>query len=270
MLDSSMIRLIDLIKISGIELKNFKIHLATGAQDKPINAFYEGEFQEWQASQRQRNFECSQVIGLIQMGPDQWLFAGLWEVHGYTKKPDRYLYKTTEIKGLEHLAGRVIVEFKRDFRASYIRGEKYGEYLKVNEIRSERLSVADFPGYSSVNLTFDTLRIVARQRLTAWVTALSSVAGIYLIADKSNGKHYVGSAYGEGGIWGRWECYAQKGHGGNKDLIELLKDKGEAHASEFLFSILEICDPISTKDEVLARECHWKRVLLSREFGYNN
>jgi hypothetical protein len=264
-----MIRLTDLINIAGIELKDFKIHLATGARDKPINAFYEGKFQEWQESQRQLNFECKQVIGLIHMGADQWLFAGLWLVHGSTKKMGGYRYSTTEVKGLEHLAGRVMISFVRTFRQSYLRGDSYGSKLLVLEIRPERLSVADFPGYSSVNLSFDTLRIVARQRLTAWITALRSVAGVYLIADMSNGRHYVGSAYGEGGLWGRWESYSKKGHGGNRDLIELLKEKGEAHATNFIFSILEICDPISTKDEVLSRECHWKRVLLSREFGYN-
>ena len=52
-------------------------------------------------------------------------------------------------------------------------------------------------------------------------------------------------------------------------MIELLKAKSEDHASNFRFSILEICDLLASKDEVLARECHWKRVLLSREFGYN-
>lgn len=267
----TMIRLIDLIKLAGVELENFKIHLATGtSEDNPLDAFYDGRFQEFQDGQRQQNFKCAQVIGLIHMGSDRWLFAGVWHIHGCVKKSDGFQYKTSEIKGLEHLVGRAIVAFRRTFRASYLRGEKFGPALVVREIRAERLSVEDFPGYSSARLSYDTLRVVVRQRPTAWVTALRSVGGVYLIADESNGKLYVGSAYGEDGIWGRWENYATNGHGGNKDLMALLKEKGKGHASKFMFSILEICDLISTRDEVLARECHWKNVLLSREFGYNS
>ncbi|MBN8459399.1 MAG: GIY-YIG nuclease family protein [Verrucomicrobia bacterium] len=264
-----MIRLIDLIKLAGVELGNYKIHLATGAKDKPINAFYDGKFKEWQEGQRQRNFECERVIGMIHIGGDRWLFAGVWDVHGCVKKPDGFRYRTTEIGGLEHIAGRAVISFRRQFRASYLRGDNFGHHLVISEIRQERLSVENFPGYSSTRLPFDTLCVVVRQRPDAWVTALRCVAGVYLIADGSNGKLYVGSACGEGGIWNRWETYARNGHGGNKELVEVIKAKGIEHASHFVLSILEICALIATKDEVLARETHWKNVLMSREFGYN-
>jgi hypothetical protein len=265
-----MLNLIELIQLAGVKLGSYKIHLAKSSKDDPINYFYAGTFKEWQESQTQRNFECDHVIGLISIEKGQWLFAGVWAIQGSPKKKKGgWQYHTQEVNGLDHLAGRVIVSFLRTFRQSYLRGEAYGSKLLVREIRPERLSVADFPGYSSVHLTFDTLRVLAKQRPAAWLTALRSVGGVYLIADTSNGRLYVGSACGEGGIWSRWENYDEKGHGGNKDLIELLKAKGEGHASNFLFSILEICDLLASKDEVLARECHWKRVLLSREFGYN-
>lgn len=265
-----MLHLIELIQLAGVKLGSYKIHLAKSSKDNPINYFYAGTFKEWQEGQTQRNFECDHVIGLISIEKGQWLFAGVWAIQGSPKKKkDGWQYQTSEVKGLDHLAGRVIVSFVRTFRQSYLRGDSYGGKLLVHEIRPERLSVADFPGYSSVNLTFDTLRVLAKQRPAAWLTALRSVGGVYLIADTSNGMLYVGSAYGDGGIWDRWENYAKKGHGENKDLVELLKTKSEDHASNFRFSILEICDLLASKDEVLARECHWKRVLLSREFGYN-
>jgi hypothetical protein len=268
-MNPTMIRLIDLIKLAGVELGLYKIHLATSLNHNPLNAFYDGTFKEWQEDQTNRNFECDQVIGLIHLGANRWLFAGLWKVGQPTKNGNRWKYKTTEIPGLDHLVGRVIVHYHRTSRQSYRLGESLGASLLVHEIRPERLSIEDFPGYSSTTLDFSTLRIVVRQQPAAWVTALRSVAGVYLIADKSNGRHYVGSAYGEGGIWGRWEAYTKIGDGGNKELTALLLEKGADHASNFLFSILEICDLISTKDEVLARESHWKNILLSREFGYN-
>ena len=265
-----MLNLIELIQLAGVRLGSYKIHLAKSNENDPINFFYAGTFKKWQEEQTQKNFECEQVISLISIEKGQWLFAGVWAINGQPKKNrDYWLYQTTEVLGLEHLAGRVIVSFHRTFRQSYLRGESYGSKLLVHEIRPERISVEDFPGYSSVNLTFDTLRVLTKQRPAAWLTALRSVGGVYLIADTSSGMLYVGSASGDGGIWGRWENYAKHGHGGNKDLVELLKTNSVDHASKFLFSILEICDPLASKDEVLVRECHWKRVLLSREFGYN-
>jgi hypothetical protein len=52
-------------------------------------------------------------------------------------------------------------------------------------------------------------------------TALASVAGVYLISDTLTGKLYVGSATGEGGIWGRW-CQYVDGHGHNIQLKRLV------------------------------------------------
>jgi hypothetical protein len=97
-----------------------------------------------------------------------------------------------------------------------------------------------------------------------------SSKGVYLITDTKNGKSYVGSAYGDAGIWNRLCCYIGTGHGGNDGLVELIREKGVEYAlSNFRFSLLEVCN-FNTPDEIiLAREAHWKSVLLSREFGYN-
>jgi len=84
-----------------------------------------------------------------------------------------------------------------------------------------------------------------------WVKALSSVNGVYLIQDKLSGKLYVGAAYGERGIYGRWSDYAKNGHGNNKDLIDL-------DPNNFQFSILEIVPATTTWDGVIDRENRWK------------
>jgi hypothetical protein len=48
---------------------------------------------------------------------------------------------------------------------------------------------------------------------------------------------YVGSAYGEDGIWGRWTKYVStNGHGNNKTLKELVKADKD-YADNFKFSI---------------------------------
>jgi hypothetical protein len=268
-----MLNLCDLIGLAKIQLGRFKIHCATGSLDSPLLAFFEGRFKEWQEHQTRRNFECEKIVSLIHRHSDKWLFAGVWSVQGVTTKADGkkswFQYSISEVPGIDHLAGRVIVSFSRSFRQSYLQGSRYSDRLTVSQILEERMSMRDFPGYSSVRINFGELRHIVNSDLSTWRSALRSVAGVYLVSDTSCGKHYVGSAYGTEGIWGRWRVYSSVGHGNNAELRNVLAEKGESHARCFQFAILEICDIMATQDEVLTRESHWKSALLSRTFGYN-
>jgi hypothetical protein len=139
----------------------------------------------------------------------------------------------------------------------------------VKEIKGERQSVGNFPGYNKVCLSLRGLKTVARQQLQSWKTALSNVSGIYLIADRATGRQYVGSAFGDGGIWQRWCSYASSGDGGNKELRALLKEEGVDYAMNFQFTILEVIDLNASIEHVTSRENHWKDALLTRQYGYN-
>lgn len=268
-----MIKLIDLIRLAEVPLEKFKIHCATGVNPTPLEAFYDGEFKKWQEYQCNQNFKCDHIISLIHLGGTDWLFAGVYEVHDVQSRSDKHTswfeYETSEVPGLEHLTGRAIILFNKDFRASYLKGERFIDFLTVKEIKPERLSIGDFPGYNKVLLPLRSLRTIIRQNIQSWKTALCNVSGVYVITDTTNGKHYVGSAYGEGGIWQRWCSYASTGHGGNAELKELLTGKGESHAMNFLFTILEVIDLNASKDNVIARERHWKDALMTRPHGYN-
>jgi hypothetical protein len=266
-----MIRLIDLLKCQDVALGHYKIHLASGGTISPLDAFRQGTFKEWQEEQNAKNFECDMVIGLIHRGADRWLFGGVYRILGVqqgTKTP--FLYKTELLPGQDELIGRLIVKFKRDFRASYIQGDKYGSLLEVSEILASALSIQEFGGYNKVLISNRDLKFIVGKRESSWWSALSSVGGVYLIMDASTGKPYVGSAYGIGGIWQRWCSYADTGHGGNAELLALLQVKGSEYADHFRYSVLEIADLLATKNQVLKREGHWKDVLMSRTFGYNS
>jgi hypothetical protein len=269
-----MLKLCELLGLAKVNLGHFKIHCATGVDKPPLAAYFEGKFQEWQECQRKRNFTCDKIVSLIHLNRDQWLFVGVWNVLGVKPRSDSseswFEYSTSEVLGLDHLAGKTIVSFKRTFRNSYLIGKSYQDQLFVTQILEERMSLGDFPGYSSVLLSHKELRIIVTHNLTSWRSALKSVAGIYLVTDKSCGKQYVGSAYGIDGLWGRWCLYALFPHGNNTELKDLLKQRGDAHAEHFQFSILEICDVKMAKEEVFARESHWKSTLCSRLFGYNS
>ena len=105
-----------------------------------------------------------------------------------------------------------------------------------------------------------------------WKNALSVVKGVYCITDTSTGKIYIGSAYGNtNGIWQRWSSYANIKNltGGNK-YFELLKKECESYIIDnFQYSILEIMDFKTDKNEIIHREEYWKKVFKSVEFGMN-
>jgi hypothetical protein len=167
------------------------------------------------------------------------------------------------------LAGRAIIDFPKTFRASYLVGKKHEDQLFISSIREEKMSIADFPGFNSVRLSYKMLKSIVREDNPSWKSALANVSGVYIITDSTTGRQYVGSAYGGIGLWQRWSAYADSGHGNNKELIELIRAKGDEYAEKFQFSIIEVCDINSNPDHVISRESHWKDVLMTREFGLN-
>ncbi len=266
-----MLNLVDLLKIKNIPLENYKIHLATGVNSPPLDAFLAGTFQEWQDRQNQKNFQCDYILSLISIEGDKWVFAGVYKVLGVSKGvTEPYRYQTELLPNQDDFIGKVIVRYKRLYRASYIWGHKYSKHLEVFEVRSEPLSIEQFPGYNNVTIRHGKLKIIAAQNEATWKTALSNVKGVYLISDSLTGKLYVGSATGEGGIWQRWQSYAVTGHGGNSELKALIKSKGFEYAENFQYSILEIADSHATQEYITGREIYWKNAVLSREFGYNS
>ncbi len=273
MIDRRQIKLTDLIQLAGVDLDDFKIHCATGTNPTPLEAFFNGTFRQWQEHQNQKNFQCKRILSLIHLGGTRWLFCGAYEVLGVApgkwKPTTCYMYSTREMNELDHLTGRAVVEFNKTFRASYLSGKKFADQLSVVALRDQRMTIGDFPGFNSVLLSHTMLGTVTRESNPSWRAALSNVAGVYLITDTSTGQQYVGSTYGGEGIWQRWMAYASTGHGGNSELRALLKKGGIEHTRFFQFTLLEVCAINSSDDYIIGRETHWKKALMSREFGLN-
>ncbi len=207
----------------------------------------------------------------ISLGDDRWLFAGVYAVEGVQPgQITSFRYATRLLPGHEELIGRIIVRYKRDYRASYTWGEKYGSELEVGEILASPLTIEKFPGYNNIRISHDQLVLLFSKAEPSWMSALSSVGGVYLIKDILTGKGYVGSALGQGGLWQRWRAYAETGHGGNAELRDLLDREGADYKSKFQYSVLEIADLQAKMEQICARENHWKEILMSRmPFGYN-
>lgn len=247
-----------------------KVHLASwnGSED-PLHVYYRGGFDEWQSFQNQANFERPLVVSLISL-PEvtRWLFVGVYASKAKRTLPSgTYQYDLEQLPAYAEFAGRLLVTFSRT-RASYLRGESCAPRMTVHALTAEPLKLDEFPGFKTVDISFDDLDYLVRSGTTSWRTALGSVAGVYLISDTLTGKLYVGSATGEGGIWNRW-CQYVDGHGHNVELKRLVGADGIERAKRYRFSVLEIADTHASSSEVLERESHWKRVLLTRVHGWN-
>jgi hypothetical protein len=268
-----MLRLTDLIPELQNEWSKYKVHMATSPKpdNNPLHAFFRGEFKQWQEWQNKKNFERPYILSLIYYQSNDWLYAGIYKSRSslYYANDEHYEYDTELTDIRKDLIGRLVINFNKSFRASYLLLENYHHEFYVSEIMRERLSIQPFPGYENVNLDYNTLKTIIRNEDISWKTALRNIKGIYLITDTSNGKLYVGSVYGKEAFWTRWSDYVNSGHGNNIELKELLLENGETHVENFNFSILEIRSAITDDLEIQQRETHWKKVLLTRQFGYN-
>ena len=119
---------------------------------------------------------------------------------------------------------------------------------------------AEMPPWEDLSLTWDELAVLP----SPWKSKLSEWRAIYYIFDTSDGKGYVGSAYGESNLLGRWLNYAARGHGGNV----LLRERDPKH---FKFSILQRVSPDMDAADVIRLEASWKlRLLTRRPLGLND
>ncbi len=170
---------------------------------------------------------------------------------------------------LDEYAGRLIL--RRESGFSLYNSSATGKDFLVEEIwgKETHRTVQQYTDYDSVELSFDELQEVIEGHYPDYYKPLSSVKGIYMIVDGNTGKLYIGSAYGEDGIWGRWSSYAYSFHGGNCELQKLLDVHGEAYFHKFKYIILQIL-PFKVSDkEIIEIEAKYKNRFLTREFGWN-
>jgi hypothetical protein len=180
-------------------------------------------------------------------------------------------YEIEELTEWSPYVGRLKVRLERPSRGRAFYLEKHLHKMTVAEILKEPYSGALFPGYEKINHDFDSLVSIFANDKPDWKAALEHVKGVYVITDKSNGKTYVGSAYGEAGIWARWSCYMGTGHGWNDELTKVIEKEGFDYARvNFRLALLEYRSMKVDDGVIRERESFWKEVFLSRgKFGYN-
>ncbi len=257
--------------------REYKVHLASwNGEDQPLDVFVRdrGEWDSWNTWRSGKDeFNRTYILALIDFYPEPgvWLFGGIYQVLSRTQTNQSHSYRVEGLHDHDELVGRLKIRFTRPSRIRSVRLEKYFQHMTISELLKEPYTGERFPGYESISHDFGTLEVIFRTHRPDWKVALANVKGVYLIVDKSNGKKYVGSAYGDAGVWARWSCYIGTGHGWNDELTSLIAREGLDYARQnFRISLLEY-RPAKTDDRVIIeREGYWKEALLSRgQFGYN-
>lgn len=188
---------------------------------------------------------------------------------GYSKRPKsgNFFYKLKRVKHPlnKEFKNRVIVQWVNPI--AWVQNKLTQEVLQIRAAGFVR----DFPGYYDFYLSFAELKAIVEspEGNLEWENKLSAISGIYLILDTKTGAQYIGSAYGEGGLWGRWQCYSNTKHGGNYGLKQLVGND-ESYAVNFQFSILRVMDKNSSKLEVIQTEAMLKLQLGTRVHGLNH
>lgn len=270
-----MITLNDILKFENIENVKIRFNLQVDGNWNPIEMFKNHDIDSllqghyWNYSS-QKSFKEGQVtVGFVILDKklNTWLLFHVGEVTKDLNKYNSVGYKFKNLEEYSKYCGRLIVKFKNDSQMMIRKASSVIDQCEVYQILPEVFDDDIFPGYDNVNISWEELsRVIEKQ---TWKTALENQKGVYLITDVKTGKRYVGSAYGQDMILGRWRNYVSTGHGGNK---ELKKIDFEYIKKNFRYSILDIFKSTIEDSVIIQRESWWKENLLTRnkKFGYND
>lgn len=267
------IKLNDILRLDNLYNVKIRFNLMFAQNWNPIELFKNGNTATMLAGQywnynTNKSFKIGQItIGLVKIKPkeDFWLLFHVGKVTKDLNLLNGVGYEYEHLPEYEKYVGRLIVKFKNKAQTMIRNAETVINDCYVSQILPDTFDNDLFPGYEKVNISWDEMKRVLEKN--NWKTALQNQKGIYLITDKSNGKMYVGSAYGENMILGRWLSYVTCGHGGNVELKSL---NFEYIKTNFRYSILDIYKSTTDDNVIIERESWWKNVLLTRTYGYNS
>ncbi|HQH53502.1 MAG TPA: GIY-YIG nuclease family protein [Candidatus Hydrogenedentes bacterium] len=217
------------------------------------------------------------VAAFIGMEPGKAVFVGLYSITGSKPLSQEQFWKIAEHRELKTLGlgewnksrksvllfdlvpqdfyaqwkGKLTIIWPPPERSWWRRAHRND--MQVHSILEESAFATTMPNWDEIALSWEELAVFP----THWRSVISQWRGIYYIFDTSDGKGYVGSAYGEDNLFGRWCNYAASGHGGNK----LLKKRDPKN---FVFTILQRVSPDMDAHDVIHVENTWKQRLHTR------
>jgi hypothetical protein len=280
-----IIELLDILKLAG-----FKAALPTKLVRHQDDRYPELRQQNWfelyQAYQSKPKFhEVKQIVSFYGLPGNRAGFYGVYKVLRHRPAREGPTPAECEFSRRWNRRATFFYDLERDQRFDYLRDRliidwgpgalAWVQNLKkkaVFEILPPGRNLPPFADYLEFSLTHAELKVLFgnEDAHRDWHTALSAVAGVYLILAQTSGNLYVGSAYGASGIWGRWRNYAKSGHGGNAKLRKLIVHDSHVYPAQFRFSVLQILPKTMTRHGVLQREARYKDKLGTRAIGLNS
>lgn len=261
----------EILKFDDLDNVKIRFNLMFEGHWNPIDFYKNADFeillkgQYWNYS-KNKSFKNGQTtIGLLKLNNnDLWLLFHVGKITNDLNVFNGVGYTYEVLSEYEKFFGRLIVKFKNKAQTMIRLASSVIDECEVMQILPDTFDNDIFPGYDKVRISWHELsRVITKE---TWRTALQNQKGVYLISDGSNGKMYVGSAYGENMILGRWISYVKSGNGGN---VELKKLSFEHIKENFEYSILEIFKSTTDDQTIIAREMWWKNLLKTKDFGYN-
>lgn len=223
---------------------------------------------DYQRQQRRNVFDDSDyIVSFTGLERGRSLFFGVFKVRGCKFDNTEYWYDLEQVEGFNSLVNRLVIDWGNNPRV-WVQWHQKQE-KEVLEILPKGY-VGSFPGLLDFVLEFDELRkLIENSKANhEWRHHLAAVNGVYLILDSVTGKQYIGSAYGDEGIWGRWSSYVATRHGNNRELKRLMNIDPNYYR-HFRFSVLQSLPSNVTAREIGEVESLYKRKLGSIAYGLN-
>lgn len=261
----------EILKLRDLDNVKIRFNMPNKGSWNPIELYKSGEIGELLEGQywnyrKNKSFKQAQItVGFIRLDQnDLWLLFHVGVITKDLNNLNGIGYEYQALPEYDKYLGRLIIRFKNRATNLIRNARSVINDCEVLQILPDAFDNDIFPGYDKVNISWDELNRVVKKEV--WVTALQNQKGVYLLTDSSNGKMYVGSAYGDRMLLGRWKSYVRTGHGSNIELRALSFEHIKEH---FRYSILDIFKSTTNDEIIIGREQWWKRILLTREYGYN-
>jgi hypothetical protein len=281
-----IIGLLDILKLAGFKTTQPTKLVRHQHRQYPIQEVRRHDWLElYQSYQGKPKFhDVSQIVSFYGLSGTRAGFYGVYKVLGHSpagkgpilpacewsqqwKRDSEFFYELTLDRRFTDLRDRLIIDGGPGTQAWCQRLDN----KPVLEILEPGRKLPPFDDFLEFSLTYPQLNDLFEHEEAHrdWRASLSAVAGIYLILAQTSGNLYVGSAYGESGIWGRWRKYTTSGDGGNVQLRKLIR-KDRSYPEQFRFSVLQILPKTMARDQVLQRETKYKEKLGTRAVGLNS
>jgi hypothetical protein len=185
---------------------------------------------------------------------------GQWVSDGKKTAEERFPNHKSEMDKSQNLLDLVVVHkaveeivFEWKSPRNWITSRQPKLLNRVNKKKTRRFSNISDVSLIPSNEIFELLNN------HSWRLGLSQFNGVYQFRDRKTNDCYVGSAYGDDGIYCRLLNYKNTGHGNNKLLMEK-HELNPKFLESYDFTILEYFTDKTPKNVVISAEQKWKKI----------